>query len=144
VTPYSFFAQNFLLPTLAGLVVALLLSFAHIPLKKRLAIAVAFFLVAWLVSASVSWHRTPKPRLIVEGTVVDEANNNGIGQAVVSLADGGKSCTSVDNGNFVIDLTGYLKESQRIRIRVTKDGYKPYDGTVAAPTHDFVVPLHHL
>ena len=121
------------------------LSLTQFHLWKRLAIALGIFLVAFLISVSASWNHTPKSRLIVEGTVVDEASNSGIGQAVVSLADGGgKSCTSVDNGNFLMDLTGDVTEFQRIRVRVTKDGYKPYDGTVTVPTHDFVVPLHHL
>jgi hypothetical protein len=141
VTSYANFAQNFVLPALAGIVGLIL--FRKISLRKRLAIALGIFLVALLVSISASWDHTPKPRLIIEGTVVDDASNNGIGQAVVT-SDVGRSCTSVDNGTFQMDLTGEVKESQRVRIRVTKDGYKPYDDTVVVPTNDFVVLLHHL
>ena len=142
----SFFVQNFLLPALAGILVFVLLSLKQISLRKRWAIAGAVFLVALLVSASVSrpLHRSPEPRLVVEGTVVDAASNSGIGQAVVSLSDGGRSCTSVDNGNFLLDLTGEVQESSRVRISVTKNGYMPFDGTATVPAHDFVVQLRHL
>ncbi len=146
MTTFSFFAQNFLLPALAGVLGLILLRFlTQISLKKSLLIALTVSLAAFLVSLSVSWHRAVELRLVVAGTVVDEATNSGIGQALVSLSDGGRSsCTSEDNGNFLMDLTGQVKESQRIRIRVTKHNYKPFDGTVVVPTRDFVVPLRHL
>ena len=144
MTSYSFFAQNFLLPSLAGILVFVLLSLKKSSLTRRLAIATLVFAAALAVSVSVSWRRTPEQRLVVAGTVVDDVSNSGIGQAVVSLADGGGSYVSEDNGNFRMDLTGQVSESQRIRIRVTKEGYRPFDGTVAVPTYDFVVQLRHL
>jgi flagellar biosynthesis/type III secretory pathway M-ring protein FliF/YscJ len=117
--------------------------FTTISRKRSFVIVLLVSLVVLSAVVFVSWDRSPRPRLIVEGTVVDDASSNGIGQAVVT-SDSGRSCTSVDNGNFVMDLTGDVKESQRVRIRVTKNGYKPYDGSVAVPAHEVMVPLHHL
>lgn len=136
---------SFFIAIAAGAVVAGLNKlFTTSSLKKSLLIAAVVSLVVLLASVFVSWDHTPGTHLIVEGTVVDEWSNDGIGQALISISGGGKSCTSVDNGNFVMDLTGQVKESQTVRIRVTKDGYKPYDLAVAVPAHEVVVPLHHL
>jgi hypothetical protein len=136
---------SFLVAIAAGAVVAGFNKlFTTLSLKKSLLIAAVVSLVVLLAAVFVSWDHIPETHLIVEGTVVDETSNDGIGQALISLSGGDKSCTSVDNGNFQMDLTGEVKESQRVRIHVTKDGYKPYDGTVVVPTHDFVVLLHHL
>ena len=52
----------------------------------------------------------------------------------MSLSDGSVRYLSEDNGNFVLDLTGKLKDSERARVRVTKEGYAPYDGAATGRT----------
>ena len=103
-----------------------------------LLIAMAAFVVSWSVKRSAA-----EP-LIIAGAVVDE-NDRPLGQAVISLAtDSSKRATSEDNGNFKLDLSGEAKRADRIRVHVTKEGYKPYDGSVQVPTADFVVQLRRL
>jgi len=145
---YTHYAELFLLPLLAtvgaGCILAFVFDGLHWSLKTHLKVTLplllATFLIAWLLVSRSS----TESRMVVAGTIVDQANNNPIGQATVSLLDGSVRYVSEDNGNFVLDLTGKLKDSERARVRVTKEGYQPYDGTVVVPTQGFVVPLHHL
>jgi hypothetical protein len=139
VNVYSHFVDYFLLPTLAGSVIYVLA--AKWSVKWRLTGTVLVFLIALAVSWSVT-HR-PAPKLIIAGTVLNDSNDP-VGQATITLANGGERYLSEDNGNFMVDLTGKVKESERVRLQVTKDGYSPFDGTVEPPTDNFIVRLHKL
>jgi len=146
VGTYPYFAQNFLMALLAAVAAGIILScFGNVrrwPKKLWaiiiLLIAMAAFVVSWSVTRSAA-----EP-LIIAGAVVDE-NDRPLGQAVISLAtDSSKRATSEDNGNFKLDLSGEAKRADRIRVHVTKEGYKSYDGSVQVPTADFVVQLRRL
>jgi hypothetical protein len=153
---YSFFAQNFLLPTLAALVAAILFGFLGDvrvwPLRMRMIVVATAFLIVFMISWTIVRFSSRElgstegahKQLIVAGTVVDE-NNRSVGQATVTVAtDDSQHSLSEDNGNFVLGLNANVKPSDRIRIHVTKNGYLPYDGSVQVPTHDFVIKLHRL
>lgn len=140
---YTYFAQNFLLPTLAGLVCLILGGEKKWPLRK---LAVYTFLVV-VLAFGVSWSAAridvPKPPLIMAGTIVDESNQP-IGQATITLADGSKRSLSEDNGNYRLDLTDKVKEKEKVRIRVDKQGYLSADAVVEVPAEGFIIRLRHL
>lgn len=145
---FAHYVESYLLQTLAAIcaggVLALVFGRLHWSRRKHLTVTLPVILLsslaAWLLVASFS----PRPRMVIAGTIVDQANNDPIGQATVSLVDGSERYISEANGNFVLDLTGKVKDFERARVRVTKEGYQPYDGTVVVPTQGFVVPLHRL
>jgi hypothetical protein len=137
VNVYIHFVDYFLLPALAGFVIYILT--VKWSIKWRLAITALVFLIALAVSWSVT-HR-PERKLIVGGTVLNDSNDP-VGQATIAIANSGEHYLSEDNGNFTLDLTGKVKESERVRLQVTKDGYSPFDGTVEPPTDNFIIRLH--
>jgi len=146
------FVVLYLVPLLAAVAAACIQAFffggRDWPLIKHLKVTIPLMLVtaliAWFLVARLSPNES---RLVVAGTIVDQANNDPIGHAVVSLADGTSRELarelSEDNGNFKLDLTGRLK-GPRVRIHVTKDGYAPADRTDEVPAEGLVIQLHHL
>jgi hypothetical protein len=78
---------------------------------------------------------------VVAGTVEDEDSRDGVGQAYVSLEGIDSPSMSEDNGNFRIELHGKMRVSKPLRIKVTKNGYKPVEETVTPPTDNCIVLL---
>ena len=147
MSTYPHFVEGFLLPLLAavgaGAILALFFGGLRWSYKKHLVVTLPLVLGSFILSWLVIRESTPGRRVILAGTIVDQSSNEPIGQAIVSLSDGSAHYASEDNGNFSLDLTGKVKESEKVRVRVTKDGYAPYDGIVGVPTERFVIPLHH-
>jgi hypothetical protein len=150
VSTYSYFIQNFLLPTLATLAAGAL----AIPLgvRKRSWKPVGIALLISLAAFGTSWfiirNGTPDDHpLILAGTVVDESSDNPIGQAIVSLVDENSQELArelaEDNGNFRLDLTGKFKGSS-VRIHVAKSGYAPADRRADLPAEGLKIQLHRL
>jgi hypothetical protein len=107
--------------------------------RKTLLAAGVFFLVLF-VSTFVPINGTAK-HWVVAGTVEDEGTHEGVGQADV-LVDGlTLPYKTEDNGNFRIELNGRMRQSERLRIRVSKTGYKPYDVTLTPPKDNLIVLL---
>lgn len=148
MSTYAHFAEGFLLPFLAavsaGAILALFFGGLKWSYKKHLVVTLPLMLASFILSWLAVEKRAPERRMIVAGTIVDQSNNNPIGQAEVSLSDGSVRYTSEDNGNFILDLTGKVRESEKVRVRVMKAGYLPFDKTVGVPTEGFVIPLQHL
>jgi len=80
------------------------------------------------------------PRLVVAGTVVDEANT-GIGQAEIRVIGQKEIFTSEDSGNFRIPLPPGPAPTQRLRISVGKPGYRPLDTSVLPPVENLILIL---
>jgi hypothetical protein len=80
---------------------------------------------------------TAEARLVVAGTVVDQATNLGIGQATITVE--GQGTTSDDSGNFRIVLPGAHRD--QVRLLVSKDGYMQLDRAVIPPTHDLILQM---
>lgn len=81
-------------------------------------------------------------RLLVTGTTVDAVSNDAIARAQITLVGRSESAVSDDNGNFTIEILGNGEPQINLRLRVSKDGYAPYDVQITAPATGFVVPLH--
>lgn len=122
--------------------------------RKNPAITVALITALSVIIAAVvgailqpSWWRgEPQPKtaaLVIAGTVVDQATNQGVGQAVLLIAGRAETYVTEDNGNFRLDIRGTL-EGERARLHVAKQGYAPYDGTVMPPTESLIVPLRKM
>jgi len=92
------------------------------------------------------WKLAPRPTVerVIAGTVVDEATNQAVGQAVVSIVGRTETYVTEDNGNFRIELHDALPEDGRVRLHVTKSGYAPYDKTVTPPNESLIVPLKRM
>lgn len=94
-----------------------------------------------------SWWQTephPKTDLVIAGTVVDQKTNQGMGQAILSIAGRAETYVTEDNGNFRIELHGGLKGNASARLHISKEGYVPYDGTVEPPTESLIVPMRRM
>lgn len=146
MTPYHYFAQNFLMAFLAavaaGIVIFCFGNARQWPMVRWIVVVVLVAVAGFTISWSVT--RKAAEPLVIAGTVVDE-NGHPVGQAVVTLvADEALRAVSEDNGNFTLDLSGKVKGEERIRVHVTKQGYRPYDGSTQVPTAELVVQLHHL
>jgi hypothetical protein len=87
--------------------------------------------------------RTTTNNLMVTGTTVDAISNDAIGRAQITLVGRSESAVSDDNGNFTLEISGNGEPQISLRLRVSKDGYTPYDVQITAPANGFVVPLHH-
>ena len=115
------------------------------PSWLKLLLSAAVFLIALLVSAFVQREAEHKNQhWVVAGTVEDEATREGVGQADVLLEGLNSPYKTEDNGNFRIPLKGKMRNSEPIRIRVSKAGYEPSDATVTPPKDNFIVLLKKL
>ena len=79
---------------------------------------------------------------VIAGMVVNDKDNSPIGQATIVIAGQPGTYVTEDDGNFRIELRG--KSSESVRLHVTKDGFRTYDGTVSPPVENFIVLLHKL
>jgi len=122
--------------------------------RKSVTITAALISGAAIVLAAVIgnvlrpewWLHGPHPadELIIAGTVVDATTNQAVGQATVSVVGRTETYVTEDNGNFRIRLRGSPLEDGRVRIHVTKGGYRAYDEAISPPTESLVVPLGKL
>lgn len=78
-------------------------------------------------------------QIVFSGAVVDQNSNISIGQAKISIVGRPTPYFTEDNGNFRIAFTDSSFKS--IRVRVTKDGYKPYDQSYDLPAESIIVQL---
>jgi hypothetical protein len=76
---------------------------------------------------------------VVAGTIVDQVTNLGIGQATIAIDGESSTYTSDDTGNFRILLPA--KHFDRVRLSVTKNGYRQADQLVTPPTHDLILQM---
>jgi len=113
-------------------------------------IVVALISATAVITAAVigaGWWRSvsaPRQQFVIAGVVVDQTSNAAIGQARISLSGRTESYVTDDLGNFRIELRGSLSGEQRIRIHVTKEGYRPYDEAVTPSVENLVIPLKKL
>jgi energy-coupling factor transporter transmembrane protein EcfT len=138
----TLFLTQFVLP----LCLALFISFWSKDQRWRwwwkLLLSVAIFFIAFLVSAFVQREAEPKKQhWVVAGTVEDEATREGVGQADVLLEGLNSPYKTEDNGNFRFALKGKMRNSEPVRLRVSKAGYKPFTATLTPPTDNFIVLL---
>jgi Carboxypeptidase regulatory-like domain len=112
-------------------------------IRIALITSVATIAAALIMAFGPSWWRPgPKPdgHFVIAGTVVDSASNRAIPQATVSTSGRTEKYITEDNGNFRLEIRG-LSEGERVRIHVTKDGYRPYDEAVSPPSENLIVML---
>jgi CarboxypepD_reg-like domain len=112
-------------------------------------IGAAALIIAAIIGALLqpSWRRPephPKTDLVIAGTVVDQATNEAIGQAVLSIVGRTEMDVTNDNGNFRIHLHETPSQNGTARLHVAKSGYAPYDATVQPPTEGLIVQLKRL
>jgi hypothetical protein len=138
------FLVQFIIPACVTLFVAL---FGAKSLSKRQKViaGLMIFVVAFIASQFLTHSRSAVAQhWVVAGTVEDETTREGIGQANVTLEGLAAPYITEDNGNFRIELKGALRNSQRVRIRVTKTGYKDYEVTLTPPKDNLTVLLQKL
>jgi uncharacterized membrane protein YcjF (UPF0283 family) len=111
-----------------------------------LVVAVLTLGAAWLVVPEfrkwIGLDRVEQDQLgktSISGIVVDRDTNQGIGQASISLAGRTEQYVTEDSGNFRIDLP--QGSPKRIRLHVSKSGFRPFDTSVEPPADNLVLPL---
>jgi|SRR5579872_373818 len=142
---FTYLAQNFLLPLIVAVfagIVLLMLGGVKWSLRKHLLVTVPIVLLAFGICWLVAQGSEPTQRLIVAGRIVNDWNES-VSQATVSVSDGREQCTSDDDGNFKLDLTGKRRKWDTVQIRVSKPGYSAFTGTTQVPAEDFIIHLHH-
>jgi len=77
---------------------------------------------------------------IIAGTVVDERENTGIGQAAIIIAGRDEKYITDDAGNFRIEIGQDAPKT--LRLYVSKHGYQTRDTTVTPPADNLVLQLH--
>lgn len=77
---------------------------------------------------------------IIAGTVVDQEENTGIGQAAIVIAGRDEKSITDDAGNFRIEVGQDAPKS--LRLYVSKHGYQTHDTTVTLPAENLVLQLH--
>jgi hypothetical protein len=80
-----------------------------------------------------------KAKLVVAGTVVDQATNEAVAHVTIALDVAGLSATSEDDGNFQLVLPD--EHQGRVRITATKAGYSRIEQSVAPPVHDLILQM---
>jgi|ERR1700733_7011584 len=100
--------------------------------------AVMFFAVSVATAASIG----AKGFLTVSGTVVDSTSNDALKLAQVSIVGTPENAVSDDNGYFSLEIARAGNAQIDLRLRVSKEGYQPYDSTITAPCPPMVVLLH--
>jgi hypothetical protein len=138
------FLVQFIIPTCVGLLVALF-GAKSLGTRSRVIVGLVIFVIAFIVSLFLTHSRSAVAQhWVVAGTVEDDTTREGIGQANVMLEGLAAPYATEDNGNFRIELKGALRNSERVRIRVTKAGYKDYEVTLTPPKDNLTVLLQKL
>jgi CarboxypepD_reg-like domain len=136
------FVTNFVLPSCVALFVALF-GAGNLSTLRKVLLGLIVFVIAFLVSLFLThpWKGTVAQHWVVAGTVEDETTREGVGQAEVSVDGVAAPYMTEDNGNFRIELNATARDSQRVRIKVSKAGYKNYEATVTPPKDNLTVLL---
>ena len=98
--------------------------------------------IAVVIAAIISIYPSLRGRgteTAIAGIVVDQATNQGIGQATVAIAGRTEEYITEDTGNFRIILHG--DAAKRLRLHISKSGFQPLDTSVEAPTENLVLQL---
>jgi hypothetical protein len=138
----SYFLQNFLLPVLVAIIAAVvtaLLSGKKWSTRNYLILIIGISAIAFFACWMVVRTSEASGPMTVAGRVVDDQNAS-VGQANITVLT--ETTTSDDSGNFSIDLKGKATPSDTVKVKVSKPGYLPYDGTTHVPTDDFEIRLH--
>jgi hypothetical protein len=110
-----------------------------------LLLATLTLIAAWLVvpefrrSVGLDGTAPRAGKLNIAGIVVDRDTNRGIGQASIMLVGRTEQYVTEDSGNFTIDLPP--DSPKRVRLRVSKDGFQPFDTSVEPPVGELVLSL---
>jgi hypothetical protein len=75
----------------------------------------------------------------IAGIVVDENSHQGVGQATVTIDGRTEGYVTEDSGNFRIDIRG--DAPKRLRLHVSKSGFRPFDTSVEPPVENLVLQL---
>jgi hypothetical protein len=142
----SVFVINFLLPLCIAVIPLVLTKKGRgWTYGRKALLSAGIFFLAFFVSTFVPTGPDETIRhWAVAGTVEDEATREGIRQADVLLEGFNSPYKTEDNGNFRIALKGKMRNSEPVRIRVSKAGYKPYDVTLTPPKDNLIVLLEKL
>ena len=111
--------------------------------KAAIITALAVILAAVIAKIDPSlWRHDPADRstFTIAGTVVDEASNVGIGQALVTIVGRPETYVTEDGGNFRISLKSPPPADGNVRLQVNKSGYLPWDRSTG-PAEDLRVQL---
>jgi hypothetical protein len=84
-----------------------------------------------------------KQHWVIAGRVEDEDTHAGLAQATVNV-EGASTSTTEDNGNFRIELKGAVRKAPRLRMSVSKPGFKTSESTAIPPQDDYIVFLSKL
>jgi len=115
------------------------------PKNPRIAVALigaaALIVAAAIPTVLQRWSTAGKPQKgsILGGIVVDQATNQAVPQATISITGRTDTYVTEDNGNFRIYLRTVPPE--RLRLHVTKSGFQPLDITVEPPAENLVLQL---
>jgi|SRR5882672_2291800 len=112
-----------------------------------LVLAVLAVIAAWLVVPEFRrWTGLDKQQSqkepsgqSISGIVVDRDTNQGIGQALITLAGRTEQYVTEDSGNFRIELPSGIPN--RVRLHVSKSGFQPLDTSVEPSADNLVLPL---
>lgn len=116
---YSFFAQNFILPLLAGAVLFIIGTKLRWPWKTRIVACLIAFLIAFGVSLLVTGKREKHQ---LAGVITDGRTHTPIAQVNVSLVGGLALHEDVTDakGYFHLELVNSVKDGDSVRLKVTK------------------------
>lgn len=82
--------------------------------------------------------------VVVSGTVVEWPSNDPVKRAQISLVKRPETAVSDDNGNFVLKIVGADNAPADVRLKVTRDGYTPYESQITVPGSPLLIQLHHI
>ena len=113
-------------------------------MKKATILAAVISAIAIIVAAilpSFLNHKagTVTTDMAIAGMIVDQGTNQAIGQATITVAGRADEYLTEDNGNFRIVLHG--EAAERLRIHVSKPGFRPLDISVEPPAENLVWQL---
>lgn len=103
-------------------------------------------IVAMITTFGPTWWRPAQKssdHFVIAGTVVDNGSNQAVPQAAISVSGRTETYITEDNGNFRFEIRG-LSPGERVRIHVTKDGYRPFDEAVTPSAENLVIPLRKM
>lgn len=144
--PFQYLVFRAILALAAAGFAAFIPGFIHVEIKPaiRAGGALAVFVVVYFFSPATMVSRRPegqshKDRTSIAGIVVDQATNQGIGQATIVVAGRAEEYVTEDSGNFRIDFRSDVPS--RVRLHVNKDGFHPLDTTIEPPAENLVLQL---
>ena len=127
--------ELFILPILAALVPLIIGGKWSAPRKA------ASTILVFAIAFALCYGLTEKRSWRLSGRIVDSRTLRGIKAAQIDVIPSGKSIGSDDNGDFQIELSPGLFDTQRAMIRVTKQRYNPVQKSFEPPIDNVLIEM---